>query len=58
MGERKFVLMVQDYKDGHKIFFFLTKGPMTSGLCMQHWGIGTSKVNSNDDLGLSFFMAR
>ena len=44
-----------------KIFFSGTKGPMTLGLGMQHWGLGPKKVCSNDDLGLTltfFFMAR
>ena len=37
-----------------------TKGPMTLGLGMQHWGLGSIKVCSNDDLGLTltYFMAR
>ena len=30
-----------------------TKGPMTLGLGMQHWGLGPNKVSSNDDLGLT-----
>ena len=43
-----------------KIFFSETKGPMTLGLGIQHWGLGPNKVCSNDDLGLTltFFMAR
>ena len=47
-------------KNPSKIFFSGTKGPMTLGLCMQHWGLGPNKVYSNDDLGLTltFFMAR
>ena len=43
-----------------KIFFSRTKGPMTLGLGMQHWGHGPKKICSNDDLGLTltFFKAR
>ena len=37
-----------------------TKGPMTLGLGMQHWGLGPDKVCSNDDFGLTmaFVMSR
>ena len=42
------------------IFFSGTKGPMTLGLGMQHWGLEPNKVCSNDDLGLTLtlFTAR
>ena len=39
-------------KSPSKIFFYGTKGPMTLGLGMQHWGLEPNKVCSNDDLGL------
>ena len=47
-------------KNPLKIFFPRTKGPMTLGLGMQHWGHGPNKVCSNDDCGLTFtfFTAR
>ena len=40
--------------------FSRTKGPMTLGLGMQHWGLWPNKDCSNDDLGLTltFFTAR
>ena len=45
---------------GKKIFFSGTKGPMTLGLDMLHWGLGPNKFCSNDDHGLTltYFMAR
>ena len=47
-------------KDPSKIFFSITKGPMTLWLCMQHRGLGPIIVCSNDDprLTLTYFTAR
>ena len=47
-------------KNALKIFFSGTKGPITLGLGMPHWGLGPNKVCSNDDLGLTltFFTPR
>ena len=47
-------------KNHLKILFSRTKGPMTLGLGMQHWGHGPNKVCSNDDLGmtLTFFYGK
>ena len=46
--------------DPSKIFFSITKGPMTLWLGMQHWGLGPIIVCSNDDprLTLTYFTAR
>ena len=45
-------------KNPLKLFFSGTKGPMTLGLGMQHWGLGPNKICSDDDLGLTliFFL--
>ena len=40
-------------KNPLQIFFSGTKGPMTLGLGMQHWGLGPNKVCPNNDLGLT-----
>ena len=47
-------------KNTLKIFFSGTKGPMALGPGMQHLGLWSSKVCSNDDLGLTLtiFTAR
>ena len=47
-------------KNPSKIFFSGTKVPMNLGLGMKHWGLGSIKVCSNDDFGLtlSYFIAR
>ena len=45
-------------KNPSKIFSSGTKGPMSLGHGMQHWGLGPIKIYSNDDLGLTltYFM--
>ena len=40
-------------KNPLKIFLSRTKGLMTLGLGMQHWGLGPNKICSDDDLELT-----
>ena len=42
------------------MLYYVTKGPMTVELNMQHWVHRPNKVYSNDDIGLTltFFTAR
>ena len=37
-------------KNNLKIFCLGTKGPVTLGLGMQHWGLRPNKICANDDL--------
>ena len=43
-------------KKALKIFFSGTKGQITLVLGMQHWGLGSSKVCSNNDLGSTLIL--
>ena len=69
MGEQKFVQMIlvtwprwppcpYIVKTLQKIFFFRTTKQMTLKLGIQHWGLISYKVCSNDDPGLTLTYAR